>query len=220
MSSKDANGSAMAPWAPFAQAWTEMSKQMTRSVVEANRAAASAFGLPDGTEAEGSALDRPGVVIEAPFEALAYSEPDWEFEGDVDTVADLEVGNKVTFTKELTESDVRSFARASGDTNRLHLDEEFAGESRFGENIVHGTLIAGLISAALARLPLMTIYLSQDLEFRRPASIGEELTAVCEIVEDLGDNKYRLTTQVHNAEGETVIDGEAVVLIDDLPDGE
>jgi len=220
MSSKDEAGSAMAPWAPFVGAWTEMSKRMTRSVVETNRAAASAFGLPDGTGADGSALSGPGVVIEAPFEALAYSEPDWEFDGDVDTAADLEVGNRVTFTKELTESDVRSFARASGDTNRLHLDEAFAAESRFGENIVHGTLIAGLISAALARLPLMTIYLSQDLEFRRPASIGEELTAVCEIVEDLGDDQYRLTTTVHDAEGETVIDGEAVVLIDDLPEAE
>jgi acyl dehydratase len=220
MSSKDEAGSAMAPWAPFVGAWTEMSKRMTRSVVETNRAAASAFGLPDGTEADGSALNGPGIAIEAPFEALAYSEPDWEFDGDVDTAADLEVGNRVTFTKELTESDVRSFARASGDTNRLHLDEAFAAESRFGENIVHGTLIAGLISAALARLPLMTIYLSQDLEFRRPASIGEELTAVCEIVEDLGDDQYRLTTTVHDAEGKTVIDGEAVVLIDDLPEAE
>jgi 3-hydroxybutyryl-CoA dehydratase len=218
MSSKDGNRSAMAPWAPFAQAWTEMSKQMTRSVVEANRAAASAFTLPEGTEAEGAALSGPGVGIEAPFEALAYREPDWEFEGDVDTVDDLEVGNKVTFTKELTDADVRSFARASGDTNRLHLDEGFAADSRFGERIVHGTLIGGLISAALARLPLMTIYLSQDLEFRRPATIGEELTAVCEIVEDLGGNKYRLTTQVTNADEEAVIDGEAVVLIDDLPE--
>jgi acyl dehydratase len=220
MSSKDAGSSAMAPWAPFVGAWTEMSKQMTRSVVEANRAAAAVFGLPGDTEAEGAALQAPGTVIEAPFEAMAYSEPDWEFEGDVETVADLEVGNKVTFTKELTDADVRSFARASGDTNRLHLDDGFAADSRFGERIVHGTLIGGLISAALARLPLMTIYLSQDLEFRRPATIGEELTAVCEIVEDLGDNKYRLTTRVTNADGETVIDGEAVVLIDDLPTGE
>jgi acyl dehydratase len=217
MSSKNAGGSAMAPWAPFAQAWTEMSKQMTRGVVEANRAAVSAFGLPDGTEAEGSALSGPGVAIEAPFEAMAYREPDWEFEGDVETVEDLEVGNRVTFTKEITDADVRSFARASGDTNRLHLDAGFAADSRFGERIVHGTLIGGLISAALARLPLMTIYLSQDLEFRRPAKIGEELTAVCEIVEDLGDHKYRLSTRVTNADGETVIDGEAVVLIDDLP---
>ncbi len=218
MSSNDEAGSAMAPWAPFAQAWTEMSKQMTRSVVEANRAAASAFGMPDTAEAEGSALSGPGAVIEAPFEALAYSEPDWEFDGDVETIEDLEIGNKVTFTKKLTETDVRAFARASGDTNRLHLDEGFAADSRFGENIVHGTLIGGLISAALARLPLMTIYLSQDLEFRRPAAIGEKLTAVCEIVEDLGNNQYRLTTQVRNAEEETVIDGEAVVLIDDLPE--
>jgi acyl dehydratase len=217
MSSKDAGNSAMAPWAPFVGAWTEMSKRMTRSVVEANQAAAEAFGLPGDTEAEGAALQTPGAVIEAPFEAMAYREPDWEFEGDVETVDDLEAGNRVTFTKEITDADVRSFARASGDTNRLHLDDGFAADSRFGERIVHGTLISGLISAALARLPLMTIYLSQDLEFRRPAKIGEELTAVCEIVEDLGDHKYRLSTRVTNADGETVIDGEAVVLIDDLP---
>ncbi|MFB6296534.1 MAG: MaoC family dehydratase [Halobacteriales archaeon] len=214
MSSKES--SAPTPWVPFVRAWTEMSKQVTKSVVEANKAAAS-VGFPDAAEPEGAALDTPGNVIEAPFDAMAYREPDWEFEGDVETPADLEVGNTVTFTKELTDADVRSFARASGDTNRLHLDQEFAESSRFGGRIVHGTLIAGLISAALARLPLLTIYLSQDLSFRRPAEIGEELTAVCEIVEDLGDGKYRLTTCVYNAEEETVIDGEAVVLIDELP---
>lgn len=218
MSSK--GSSALTPWVPFAQAWTEMSKQVTRSVVEANRAAAAAFGFPDDGGTEGAALSTPGTVIEAPFEAMAYREPDWEFEGDVETVEDLEVGNKVTFTKTLTDADVQSFARASGDTNRLHLDGEFAEASRFDDRIVHGTLIAGLISAALARLPLLTIYLSQDLSFRRPAEIGEELTAVCEIVEDLGDGKYRLTTCVYNADEETVIDGEAVVLIDDLPETE
>jgi len=215
MSSQDSGSSALTPWVPFAEAWTEMSKRMTKSVVEANRAAASAFGFP--RETDGTALDSPGVVIETPLEAMAYSEPNWEFEGDVDTVEDLEVGNRVTFTKELSDADVRSFARASGDTNRLHLDDAFAEKSRFGERIVHGTLIAGLISAALARLPLMTIYLSQDLNFRAPAKIGDTLTAVCEIVEDLGNNKYRLTTCVYGEDDETIIDGEAVVLIDDLP---
>ena len=89
--------------------------------------------------------------------------------------------------------------------------------TRFGGRIVHGTLVSGLISAALARLPGLTIYLSQDLEFLKPVEIGDRLTAVVEIVEDIGNGRYRLTTSVENEDAEPVIDGEAVVIIDEPP---
>jgi acyl dehydratase len=78
--------------------------------------------------------------------------------------------------------------------------------------------VGGLISAALARLPGLVVYLSQDLEFHNPVRIGDRCTAECEIVEDLGNRQYRLTTTVFSSNGDTVIDGEAVVLIDDLPE--
>ncbi len=48
--------------------------------------------------------------------------------------------------------------------------------------------------------------------------IGETVTAICEVVEDLGDGRYRLTTVVEDEDGETVIDGEAIVLIDEVPE--
>jgi hypothetical protein len=38
------------------------------------------------------------------------------------------------------------------------------------------------------------------------------------VVEDLGNHRYRLSTELFDGEGECVIDGEAVVLLDDLPD--
>ena len=139
-------------------------------------------------------------------------------ERSVDSDEALEVGDVVRFTKQITEEEVLAFATISGDTNRLHLDDEFAEETRFGRRIVHGTLVSGLISSALARLPGMTVYLSQDLRFLKPVDIGSELTAIVEIVEDLGDDRYRLDTTVETADGTTVIDGEAVVLIDDSPD--
>jgi len=40
----------------------------------------------------------------------------------------------------------------------------------------------------------VTVYLSQDLEFVGPVRIGETVTAECEIVEDLGGDRYRLHT--------------------------
>ena len=120
------------------------------------------------------------------------------------------------FTKTLSEDDVDRFAAASGDINPLHLDEEWASETRFGGRIVHGTLAAGLVSAALARLPGTVVYLSQDLKFRAPARIGDRVTAEAAIVEALGDDRYRLRTTVESEE-DRVIDGEAVVLIDEAP---
>ena len=55
-----------------------------------------------------------------------------------------------------------------------------------------------------------------DGQLRSEAQVGidDRVTAECEIVEDLGENRYRLRTTVRDAE-ETVIDGEAVVMLDE-----
>lgn len=149
----------------------------------------------------------------------AYELDDWAFESWSVSGEGVGVGDRVEFTKTVDDEDVRAFARVSGDTNRLHLEDAYAAETRFDRRIVHGTLVSGLISAALARLPGLTIYLSQDLSFLKPVDVGDRMTAVCEVVEDLGRDRYVLTTDVV-ADGDEVIEGEAVVVIDELPDVE
>jgi len=148
-----------------------------------------------------------------------YEDDDWEFES-YGTADGIDVGDHVRFSKTLSESDVERFAEISGDTNRLHLDDEFAAGSRFGRRIVHGTLVSGLISAALARLPGLTIYLSQELSYRGPVDIAERVTAHCEVVEQLKADRFRLATAVDDAEGECVVEGDAVVISDPIPDSE
>jgi acyl dehydratase len=193
-------------------AWLRSSKHVSKSflhmyssVTEANRA------MLNGKNGDSE-------LREAEVESVAYSHESWEMERSTEDEEGLGVGDLVRFTKQITEEDVLTFASVSGDTNRLHLDDEFAGETRFGRRIAHGTLVSGLISSALARLPGMTVYLSQDLRFLKPVDVGSILTATVEIVEDLGDDRYRLDTTVETADGTTVIDGEAVVLIDPAPD--
>ena len=148
----------------------------------------------------------------------AYERDDWEVECTSSAEDRVSVGDRVTFEKTLSEEDVRTFAAASGDTNRLHLDDEYAAETRFGRRIVHGTLVGGLISAALARLPGVSIYVSQDLSFLGPVEVGERVRAVCEVVGELDSKKYTLTTDVFGADGEPVIEGQAVVLVDATPE--
>ncbi|MBX0295861.1 MaoC family dehydratase [Haloarcula nitratireducens] len=184
---------------------------MFNSVVAANRAAFAAFGVQHDNNEDEDVTEPPAERIE-PNEDL----PEWHVTISEDHPDHLGVGDRVEFTKTISDDDVRQFAAASGDTNPLHLDDEFAEQTRFRGRIAHGTLVGSLISAGLARLPGLTIYLSQDLEFHNPVRIGDRLTAECEIVEDLGDEQYRLTTRV-KSDDEVVIDGEAVVLIDELP---
>jgi 3-hydroxybutyryl-CoA dehydratase len=194
-------------------AWLQSGKHFSNSVEHFYNSvmAANQAMLPAGEADDRQPAESPEVT---------YSKAEWSFERSDEGEGIVGVGDRIQFSKPVTEEEVGVFADASGDTNRLHLDDEFAEESRFGRRIAHGTLVSGLISAALARLPGLTIYLSQDLQFLGPVDIGERVTAVCEVVEDLGDGRYRLTTVVEDADGETVIDGEAIVLIDDLPEEE
>lgn len=125
-----------------------------------------------------------------------------------------EVGRSAEMTRVFTEEDVRRFADITGDRNPIHLSEEFAAESRFGERIVHGMLTAGLISAVIGmQLPGPgCLYVSQTLSFRAPVRLGDEVTARAEIVEVISERRLRLRTTCVNQRGEVVLDGEALVV--------
>src|SRR3712207_9400791 len=79
---------------------------------------------------------------------------------------DLSVGQKASFAKTITESDIVLFAAVTGDTNPMHLDAEYAKDTIFGERIAHGMLAAGLITTVLGtQLPGPgTIYLAPNLK--------------------------------------------------------
>lgn len=185
------------------RAWTRSSSLLFNSLIEANRAAVGAFGVPSTRGAPEEQI-APDSVLE-----------EWEIERSLQQDGVLSVGDSIQFSKPLSAADVDRFAVASGDTNPIHLDAERAEQTRFEGRIVHGALLSGLISAALARLPGDIIYLSQETEFLRPVSVGDRATASVEIMEAFDENRYRLRTQLLDGAGEIAIDGEATVLVED-----
>ena len=128
---------------------------------------------------------------------------------------DLRVGQKASFGKTVTESDVVLFAAVTGDTNPMHLNAEYAKNTIFGERIAHGMLAAGLITKVLGtQLPGPgTIYLSQSLKFRAPVRIGQTVTATVEVVA-LHPERHRATLRtLCTVAGEPVLEGEAYVSV-------
>ena len=126
----------------------------------------------------------------------------------------LSLGDSATFEKTLTEKELVLFAAVSGDVNPVHLDADFAKTTMFGEQIAHGMWSGSLISAALATtLPGPgTIYMGQDLSFRRPVKLGDTLTVQLTVKEKKEKNVVILDCLVTNQKDEKVVLGTATVI--------
>jgi 3-hydroxybutyryl-CoA dehydratase len=128
---------------------------------------------------------------------------------------DLRVGMRETLMKTVMDTDVVGFAQLSGDDNPIHLCEDWAAGTRFGQRIAHGLYTASLISAVLGtRLPGPgAVYRSQTLNFHAPVRIGDVVIVSVEVVELTPDGrKVRLHCEA-TVDGKTVLDGEAIVSV-------
>ena len=130
------------------------------------------------------------------------------------TIEELRVGDRAEFSKTITETDVYLYAGVTGDLNPAHINEEYAKKTFFKTRIVHGMLLAGLISGVLGnKLPGPgTVYIRQDLTFVAPVRIGDTITASVEVIEIMTEAKrIKAKTKCVNQEGTVVLDGEAIV---------
>ena len=120
------------------------------------------------------------------------------------------VGYKTIHMKTVTEADIVLFAGVSGDFNPVHTCEEYARRTFFGGRIAHGALAQALLSAAMAKLPGLVIFLSQSTKFLKPVKIGDTITATAEVIDTRPDKGIvTLKNTCTNQAGETVVDGEA-----------
>ncbi|MCX7891207.1 MAG: bifunctional enoyl-CoA hydratase/phosphate acetyltransferase [Burkholderiales bacterium] len=131
------------------------------------------------------------------------------------TFDEIQVGDSATLERTLTEQDITLFAVMSGDINPAHVDPEYAKSSRFREVIGHGMWSGALISTVLGtEFPGPgTIYLGQNLRFRRPVKVGDTITIKVTAKEkDAEKGKVVLDTECLNQDGEIVVSGTAEVI--------
>jgi len=134
------------------------------------------------------------------------------------TDAPVKVGDRAEYERTVTAEDIEKFAQVSGDTNPLHRDAAYAAKTRFGEPIAHGMLSAGYISAVLGTKlapQCCAVYLSQTLRFLRPVKVGDTIKAVADVKGiDPEKRQYTIETVCYNQNGDPVVKGEAVILLD------
>ncbi len=129
---------------------------------------------------------------------------------------DIRIGDSAEVEHTITEQDIQTFGDLSGDYNPLHFNDEWAKQTMFGGRIAHGILTAALISNVIGmKLPgTGTIYLSQQMRFRKAVKINDKISARVEVIEK-DDEKERITlrTTCINQDKSVVLDGEAIVTL-------
>lgn len=88
----------------------------------------------------------------------------------------------------ITEADLTIFSMVSGDWNPIHVDAEYAKNTRFGQRLVHGALGIAIITGFYDRIGVfedsaLALLGIQDWQFKAPILIGDTLHMEMEIGE-------------------------------------
>jgi len=129
---------------------------------------------------------------------------------------DLEIGMSGVYSRTITESDIVLFCGISGDTNPVHLNEEYAKTTMFKHRIAHGMLSGGFISAAFGtRMPgVGCIYVRQEMDFKAPVYVDDTVVAKVELLEKTNDKKGFTKWKTTCSVGDKVIlDGVATIMV-------
>ena len=131
------------------------------------------------------------------------------------TFDSLQVGQTFCLDRFISENDIQTFADLTGDHNPIHLDEEYARETRFGKRVVHGVMLLGLISKVLGRdFPGPgSIAVSLACRFLRPVRLDSSVRVEVKVVEKLDKRKHvKFKTYVYTDEDRMALAGDATLI--------
>ena len=124
--------------------------------------------------------------------------------------------------QQLTQRHYALFAEMTGDAHPIHYDADYAKAKGWNGPVAHGLLLLGM--CALGAAPIsrelvdsMVAMLGNDARYRRPAFIGDTVSAefTVQTVEPKGDARgiLRLGIALYNQRNELVLEGAHVVML-------
>ena len=126
----------------------------------------------------------------------------------------MDVGYEKIVNFSFSQEQVIRFAAATGDNNPLHLDDNYAKKTIFKRKIVHGFLSASIFSKIFGTYFPGTIYLEQNLKFKKPMFV---LCQYCARINILATDPKKHTALVNTEVFENntdviTIEGQATIM--------
>ena len=141
---------------------------------------------------------------------------------------EFSVGQKViTEKRTVTEDDIMTFAKVSGDDNRIHTDPEFSKTTIFGKQIAHGLLGLAIASGLAWQTGILdgTVIAFREVKewkFIKPVFIGDTIYTELETIETkalprIGGGSVTIMLEVKNQNEEVCHRGSWTVLMMSKP---
>lgn len=131
------------------------------------------------------------------------------------TIDQITVGDTAFQTVEIVAENVETFGRITNDLNPVHFDADYAATTMFKKRIAHGMYVGSLFSRVFGMdLPGEgSIYVHQNLQFKRPVYFGDKITATVTVTDINKDrNRVFFDCVATNDQGVVVIKGTAEMM--------
>ncbi|MDX9900842.1 MAG: GNAT family N-acetyltransferase [Aliarcobacter sp.] len=131
------------------------------------------------------------------------------------SLEEIELGMSVSYSQTITDADIKAFAGISGDRNPVHLDGNYAKNSKFKNRIAHGMMTASYFSALFGtKIPGEgCVYTHQSLNFKRPVYIDDTVEVIVTVTAvDLEKRRVKFKT-VCKVDNKIVTDGDAELYV-------
>lgn len=104
---------------------------------------------------------------------------------------DLSVGDRVTLAKTVTEADGALYIAATGDFGPVHVDQAYAGATRFGQRLAPGIMVAGICTSILTAELVGTVGVSIEdrFWFTGPVFYGDTISFSVWIAAKIEENR-------------------------------
>jgi len=137
---------------------------------------------------------------------------------------DFYAGQKLdTQKRTITEDDIMTFARLTGDDNRIHTDPEFSKTTVFGRQVAHGLLGLSIASGLAWQTGILdgTVIAFREVtewKFVKPVFIGDSIYVELVVKEvkalpRIGGGSVTITLEVKNQNQEVCHRGQWTVLM-------
>lgn len=137
---------------------------------------------------------------------------------------EVKVGDTFSSALTITETHLVLAAGLIGDFHPLHVDQQYAEQTRFGGRVLHGVftgaLVGGPVGAYFAGTGIA--YLEHNCRFRNPARPGDTLTTTWTISHKTDKPNHEgglvaLTGVCRNQKNEVVVEADAKLLVRNIP---
>lgn len=131
----------------------------------------------------------------------------------------IQPGDTAVIRHTFTAEDVAAFAGLSGDFNPLHMEDDFARKTHLRKRVVHGMLVASLVSTLIGmQLPgAGALWMQQSFRWRNPVFVGDTIEVVLKVAhKSVGSRILSIEITAMNQNGKPVMEGEGTVSVPEI----